>query len=348
MHSLYSRFCAGLLAGLILLSGCTVPSQPRPASQGPRLENVSGELAVHFINVGQGDCTLVVFPNGKRLLVDCGTSGGPFNATRVRNVIRSQLNPADPKIDLVVITHPDRDHYNKLADVLGAPGAPQIKVGKVMYSGAISEYDEDEVDDWLSAFPANQRIVVSGQTYNTYPPKDLPGFEGNAVVLAANVTATKSVTNARSIVIKITHGDFDVMLTGDATTDTDKKILALYPGAKRAFLDVEVWKAAHHGSWATATHNTDWADAVKPEVVVFSASDVNTYGHPNLNLAEKFINYTQTAADHDITFWTNSDTRASAAKVQPYRTEAMYLTATNGDITVKSDGLTWTTTFTNH
>ena len=347
MRALIIRPCLGVIVSIVLLvGGCTTAPQNKTAAFGPRLESVSGELALYFINVGQGDCTLVVFPNGKRLLVDCGTTNGAFSTSRVRSFIQSKLDPTDPKIDLVVITHPDKDHYNKLAEVLGPVASPNIKVSKVMYTGAISEYDEDEVDDWLQDFPVSRRIVITGQSYNKYPAKDLPGFAGSAVVLAANVTATKSVSNARSIVIKITHGDFDAMITGDATSDTDKMLFSLYPGAKKEFLDVELWKAAHHGSWSTASQNSNWASAVKPEVIVYSASNSNTYGHPNINLAEKFASYTQAAPDHEITFWDNKDTHSSSAKVLPYRTEAMYLTATNGDITIKSDGVTWDTSFT--
>jgi competence protein ComEC len=338
------RLGAGMLAGLVLFAGgcATAPrtstSSNASSAGGLRRESASGKLSLYFIDVGQGDCTLVIFPDGKRLLVDCGSTNGVFSATRVRNLIKSKLDPQSPRIDLLVITHPDKDHYNKLEEVLGSVSNPQIAVAKVMFSGNSTEYGEDGTDEWLESFPASRQVRISDQSYNHYPAKPLPGFTG-AVVLAANVPASFSVSNTRSIVIKVTHINFSAMLAGDATKDTDKKILELYPGAQAKFLDVDVWKAAHHGSWATATHSSKWADVVKPETVVYSASDTNTYGHPNIHLAEEFSSYTTAAPDHNITLWEGQNDPATAAAIKPYRKEAMYLTATNGDITIVSDGV---------
>ena len=310
----------------------------------------AGELAVHFINVGQGDCTLVVFPSGKRMLVDCGTTGGDFDAERVREYIKAQLDPINPRIDLLVITHPDQDHYNKLPEVLGEVDDPLIKVNKVMYTGNKTEYDVADVDSWLDSFPASRRIVITADNYNVYPAKKLQGFTNDGVVvLAANVDSDYSSANARSVVLKITHGEFDVMLTGDATLDTDESILDRFQN-HLGELDVEVWKAAHHGAHATATKTTVWADAVKPEVVVFSCMAEKKFGHPNRNLAMKFKDYTVAADDHPIRMWETKNKESTAAETQPYRTEAMYQTSTNGDIVIKSTGQLvggklWTVTF---
>jgi len=305
----------------------------------------AGDLEVHFINVGQGDCTLVVFPSGKRMLVDCGSLGGNFDGDRVREYIKQRLDANYPRIDLLLITHPDRDHYNKLPEVLGDPDEPLIRVSKVMYSGTPDEYDSSGMDVWLDSFPKSKRIVVKNDTYNVYPAKKLPGFTNDGVVvLAANVESGFSPTNARSIVLKITHGTFDVMLTGDATLDTDESILERFQN-HMGELDVEVWKAAHHGSSATASENSAWADAVRPEVVVFSAALQNGFGHPNRILASKFKEYTVPAAAHSITMWEKKGQKSTEAAIEPYKTESMFLTATSGDIIVKSNGQNWTTTF---
>ena len=66
-------------------------------------------LEIHFIKVGQGDCTLVKTPNGKSILVDCGSIGGLFDEHRVKQYIDNVLG-ANPEIDLLVVTHPDGDH----------------------------------------------------------------------------------------------------------------------------------------------------------------------------------------------------------------------------------------------
>lgn len=298
----------------------------------------AGELEVHFINVGQGDCTLVVFPSGKRLLVDCGSVGGGFDADRVREYIKGHLDPTNPRIDLLLITHPDQDHYNKLPELLGEVDDPLIKVSKVMYSGSKSEYDVAGMDTWLDSIPASRRIVITADNYNVYPAKKLPGFASDGVViLAANVDSDYSSANARSIVLKISLGEFDVMLAGDATRDTDEAILDLYQNNLDE-LDVEIWKAAHHGAFATATKTSVWADAVKPEVVVFSCLWEKKFGHPNRNLAALFKDHTIAADDHPIRMWESKNKESTETETKPYRTEAMYQTSANGDIVIKSTG----------
>lgn len=355
MHTkrvLFAR--TGLVAALLFaLASCTTaPRQPEtPVAESRNFSlthapaPAAGELVISFINVGQGDCTLVEFPNGKRLLVDCGSTDGPFDADRVRTAIRSRLNSADPRIDLLVITHPDADHYNKLVQVLGPSGSPLIRVEKILHVGTPAEHNEAGTTAWLNSFPSSRRTAITDQSYNVAPARPLPGLEDSgAVILAANVTATASAKNARSIVVKVTHGTFDAMITGDATSATDRRILDLYPGASRTFLDVEVWKAAHHGSWATATQSATWANAAKPEAVIYSCSSTNGYGHPNIRLAQTFAPHTQAAADHSVSFFTGMNAPATAAQNQPFRTEAMYSTSTNGTIVVRSNGTTWATT----
>jgi competence protein ComEC len=324
---LFALLFAALIHGAVL-----VVAQP-----------AAGELAVHFINVGQGDCTLVVFPSGKRLLVDCGSTDGPFNATKVRTYIRKYLDPVNPKIDLLVITHPDADHYNKIPAIFGDANSPVIPIVKMILVGDLGEYGSADMDTWLSELPANRLTQIKTQEYNTYPSKSLPGFEQDGVrVLAANVQASYSPSNARSIVLKITHGQIDFMITGDATRDTDSTILSKYQGHEQE-LDVEVWKGAHHGSWATATHSANWANAVQPEAVVFSCSKTNDYGHPNRNLAEKFKGYTVAVTNHRIAFFDGKNDPSTATENKPYRTEAMYSTASSGNILIRTDGQTFTT-----
>lgn len=297
------------------------------------------DLEVHFIKVGQGDCTLVVFPSGKTLLIDCGSVGGRFNAQRVRNYIKTHLPATNQNIDMLVITHPDRDHYNRLESVLGTYGSPQIEVEKLMFTGELAAHGDAE--SWIKGFPSAQRIHITDQSYNRYPSKSLPGFQSEGVsILAANTQSSFSHKNTLSIVLMISYGDFDVMLTGDATKATDQKILDIYRN-RHDELDVEVWKAAHHGSWATATQSDRWADVIKPEMVVFSCAWRNGHGHPNINLARLFDEHTIEIEDHSARFWDRGGRLSKKQDVKPLRTEAMLSTSVNGNIVITSDGTDW-------
>ena len=90
---------SALLAVLALVSGQPAWGQPQ------------AELVLHFVEIGQGDCTLIECPNGGFILVDAGSTGrGDRDA--VRHYVRDQLDQASPRIDTVVVTHRDADPTN--------------------------------------------------------------------------------------------------------------------------------------------------------------------------------------------------------------------------------------------
>lgn len=83
--------------------------------RGPMPE--SGQLVVHYIDVGQGDCIYIAFPDGTDMLIDCGSQGGSSKyQTSALNCLKA-LNP-DGKIDRVMATHSDKDHVSYLDEVL--------------------------------------------------------------------------------------------------------------------------------------------------------------------------------------------------------------------------------------
>ncbi len=93
----YPRFA--LVAALTLVSVPTAWGQPQ------------AELVIHFVEIGQGDCTLIECPNGGFILVDAGsTAHGDRDA--VREYVRDQLDQTSPRIDTVVVTHRDADPTN--------------------------------------------------------------------------------------------------------------------------------------------------------------------------------------------------------------------------------------------
>ncbi len=302
-------------------------SGPLPSHLGTTVTG-TGELVMHFIDVGQGDSTLIECPGGYTILVDCGsTSDG--DAQAVRNYLLGELDPASPRIDALVITHPDADHYNLIPTVLAG-----VEIGHVYTAGADSEHSRAGVDDWLGTFHSNRKTILGVSDFDPAgsPNSSITAGDADVYVLAAGISATESAKNARSIVLLVDYGDFEAILTGDATFDTEDAILGRYDSS---WLEVELLKLGHHGSSTTSTDD-DWLEATSPEMAVVSASHTNGYGHPRKSVLEAVSGFTATDSAHPIR-WGWWDDGPKFGNVPAYR-EAIYCTATNGTVVVSSAG----------
>jgi competence protein ComEC len=296
-----------------------------PAAPAPTADS----LELHFIDVGQGDSTLVKCPGGFTILVDCGSTGGG-DPDVIRAYLLDQLDPVLPRIDALVITHPDRDHYNLLPEVLAG-----VQVDHIYKVGPPVEHDANDTDVWLLDFPVASRTIWDDTAFDA-PGSPNAAFNcgaANVYLLAANIDATRSPSNARSIVLLIDYLDFEAVLTGDATFDTEAAILDRYPVD---WLDVDVLKLGHHGSSTTST-GSDWLAAVRPELAVVSASHGNSYGHPRRSVIEAVEDYTDSREPHRLRWGWSENNRAQYADLDAY-VEAVYSTATSGTVVVTSNG----------
>jgi beta-lactamase superfamily II metal-dependent hydrolase len=235
----------------------------------------SGRLKVHFIDVGQGDSTLVECPGGARILVDGGSgisaSSRPENAaTYLHEALGASMS-----LDAVIVTHPDRDHYNALPYLL-----EEVTFDRLWLVGRLEAYNSSSFKTWLDAVPASKKKWVRTETRDPQgqPNADLDCGSADIFMLSAAATGANAswAANTSSMVLMISHGDFDVLLTGDATVETEQKITDAYDAW---WLDVEVLKIGHHGSSTTST-SVAWLDAVKPEIATVSSGHDNEHGHP--------------------------------------------------------------------
>ena len=234
---------SALVAVLALVSVPTAWGQPQ------------AELVLHFVEIGQGDCTLIECPNGGFILVDAGsTARGDRDA--VRDYVRDQLDQANPRIDTVVVTHPDADHYNYLPDVL----KDDIKVGQILLVEGNDDYEVPggDFDGWMQDHPGVPIFRLDEDDNDpANDPSDICDCgDVDVFVLAANVGGSNAPRNDRSIVLMLSYGEFDVVLTGDATKATEDAIIEEYD--KDDWLGVEVLKVGHHGSVTTST-SSRWA-----------------------------------------------------------------------------------------
>lgn len=223
-------------------------------------------LTVTFLDVGQGDAILIETPDGVQALID----GGP-DGTVLRELARA-LPWGDRTLDLVVGTHPDKDHIGGLVDVLARYEVAQILTtenrGETMTA---SSYQDALVDE-----TANISYARAGQVYQL-------GASTTLTVLSPARDPSMLESNTASIVVKISYGKTDFMLTGDAPQSIEDYLVVAYGAA----LASEVLKLGHHGS-KTST-SALFLDTVAPQFAVVSAGADNSYGHPHEEVTERVM-----------------------------------------------------------
>lgn len=302
-------------------------------------EPALGTLELVFFDVGQGDSTLIRCPDGRTILVDAGSTSRlsrPRKAALL-DEIRDELDSdAGPRLDVLVITHPDADHYNLIRELLA-----DIPVSRVIYSGERDAYRSSKpwrLDTWLAAFDDSGRSVRPAATEfdpPNAPSAHLPCGTASVWLLAANVPPESGaensfVKNTLSIVLRVAHGDFAAVLTGDATTTTETAILARYPAH---WLASDLLKFGHHGSRATSTGRA-WAETIAPRIGVVSASSDNSYGHPAADALQRVTCTTDDLPKTHRIRWCIGRSGCGESWID----EAIYGTAGAGTLRVVSDG----------
>jgi competence protein ComEC len=224
------------------------------------LETHTQRLTVSFLNIGQGDSILIEGPTGLRMLVD----GGPDRS--VLRELGTVLAPWDRTFDLLIETHPDKDHIAGLGEVLERYRVKEYLEPGIPDQTSVSRHVMEDVarEPGLTHIIARRgmRLHLGGGAYADvlFPDRD---------------ESSQQVTNDGSIVLHVVYGATSFMLTGDLPSTYEDYLV----GLDSAGLASTVLKAGHHGS----KYSTDslWLRAVHPRYVVISAGKGNTYGHPN-------------------------------------------------------------------
>lgn len=223
----------------------------------PQAEVPDGEIAVHFIDVGQGDSELIMTSDGKTMLIDAGTPDS-------RSVLTEYLkNQGVKKIDYFVLTHPHADHIGGAAAVLDAFDVVNVIMTDVQtttstYKKVLQKIDEKE---------CGVIFAEAGKEYSLGEAK---------FTLLGPVSDYSDDLNNTSIVLRLTFGKTSFMFTGDAEKKAEQDMLAKFPAS---YFRADVLKLGHHGS-STSTSD-EWFFAVSPEYAVISCGKNNDYGHPH-------------------------------------------------------------------
>lgn len=215
------------------------------------------KLKLHFIDVGQGDSTLLQTATGENVLVDAGTDAA---GEKVVAYLKSQ---GVKTLDYVIATHPDADHIGGMVDVLNAFTVNTfIDSGKMhtsqTYENMLLTIDKKKIK---YVVPEYAEILESDEDIGSY-----------LQILHVNPNAEDN--NDASLVIGGGYCGTEYLLMGDVSKEIESELMGIY----ESFF-AEILKAGHHGSNTSSSLN--FLKAVQPESVILSYGEDNSYGHPH-------------------------------------------------------------------
>ena len=212
---------------------------------------VSANVTIKFIDVGQGEAILIALPE-KTMLIDAGPTG---SAPKIAQVLQEL---GRDKIDYLVATHPDEDHIGGMADVISS-----TQIGTIYAPNKIN--NTATYRKFLTAIQNNNLQITLAEAETIIDQTDSYKLE----ILWPKKDANFPDTNDYSIIIKLTVGNKTFLFTGDAPTSA---ILDSNPG------HIDVLKVSHHGSRTGTTEQL--VRKLSPTYAVASYALDNSYGHP--------------------------------------------------------------------
>ena len=241
------------------------------------------DMEVHFLDVGQGDCAIVV-ADGEAMIIDGGTS---YNSRKVYRYIRDTLGLKE--IRIMVATHPHEDHIGGLSGAMNA--AP---VGVLLTP--VMEWTETDILNNLIRYADRQGTVCA-------VPMDGDQYAlGQATITILMSWPEAWSENDMSIVLRVDYGERSFLFTGDA--EYMLEYMMVDSGQE---LKADVLKVGHHGSASSSTK--EFLEAVRPEYAVISCGTGNIYLHPRQETLDRLagmdVSLYRTDLQGDVVFHTD-------------------------------------------
>lgn len=249
-------------------------------------QSESNMMYVDFIDVGQGNCTLVHMGD-TAILVDSGEVGA------AQTVISYIKNLGIDELDCVLVTHPHSDHMGAMTKILY-----EFEIKDLI----MPEIPEDIIptnstyEKFLTAVSDNAENVIPAEAGMTYSYGEM-----NLEILAP--LHGYDNLNDMSAVSRVSFGETSVMFMGDASTAVEKDLL----NTGKDF-SADIINIGHHGSKTASSQK--WLEAVNPEFAVICCGAGNEYGHPHSVVTERLdnigIEYYRTDLNGTVVFQSNS------------------------------------------
>ena len=300
--------------------GAILPDRNDNTGNNTVLVRGDGELQIHFMDVGQGDGILILFPDGRDMLIDCANYN---NSSTVRGEILDYMDDyvTDGQLDYLMLTHCDSDHVYFMDEVLEEYQVDNVFMPNVLAThDKVAEADipqerlalftdEDTVDtacyaDFFIAALTEPDCTVtlnvdadedSNSVVITDGEKQSDGTYGGATYMltfycptaeyyAESDLSSAEEKNAISPIGVLEYNGFRIVLTGDSNEINEPTFVDRIGGQ----LDCDVLKVGHHGSETSSTE--EFLDAIDCEYAVISCNAAgNTFHHPRQTTLDRFI-----------------------------------------------------------
>ncbi|MBI2446854.1 MAG: MBL fold metallo-hydrolase [Parcubacteria group bacterium] len=228
------------------------------------------ELEIISFDIGQGDAILIKTPENQTMLID----GGPNN--KVLQKLGQYLPALAKRVDIVLLTHPHADHVTGLVEVL-----KRYDVGAVILTGA--DLKTDVYSEFLKIVEEKNIPVVIAEAGEAIHFSDNLEFDVLSPEQAGDLVFNKKSegfgsggndVNDTSVVGKLMFNNFSILLTGDATSKIENRLLIYGENLKS-----DILKAGHHGSKYSSS--LSFLKFVSPKAVIIEVGAKNRYGHPS-------------------------------------------------------------------
>ena len=234
-----------------------------------KTQGISNAVDIWFMDIGQGDASLVATPEGRHILIDAGPN------KQVVQQIGKLLPLTSKHLDLVFLSHYDKDHIGGMLNVLDT-----YSVGAVMVRPR-NECTTDICSRTLKALDAKAIPVIEVMDSH----EDI-SVEKDVVIDNLTYDNRSGVTN-RCLVFRLVYGATHILFTGDMDSIHEKTMVASGEDVR-----ADVLKVAHHGS-KTASSDL-FLQVVSPKLASISDGKNNQYHHPSDEILERFSHYPAT------------------------------------------------------